>query len=63
MILQRDTAQRLLVTFMWVALVLAAAKPQWIGLPLEQQKSGRDLMIAVDLSGSMEARDFELPKR
>jgi Ca-activated chloride channel family protein len=41
--------------------VLAAAKPQWIGPPIEQQKSGRDLMIAVDLSGSMETRDFTLP--
>lgn len=61
MILQRDMAQRILVTFMWAALVLAGAKPQWIGPPIEQQKSGRDLMIAVDLSGSMEARDFILP--
>ena len=28
---------------------------------MEQQKSGRDLMVAVDLSGSMEAQDFTLP--
>lgn len=61
MVLQRDRAQQLLVNFMWLCLVLAAAKPQWIGPPVEQQKSGRDLMIAVDLSGSMEARDFTLP--
>ncbi len=61
MILTRDRAQRFLVNFMWLCLVLAAAKPQWIGPPIEQQKSGRDLMIAVDLSGSMETRDFTLP--
>jgi Ca-activated chloride channel family protein len=61
MILKRNNVQRVLVGFMWFALVLAAAKPQWIGLPIEQQKSGRDLMIAVDLSGSMQARDFTLP--
>ncbi|MFT7177540.1 MAG: Ca-activated chloride channel family protein, partial [Halioglobus sp.] len=61
MVLQRDMTQRILVTFMWAALVLAGAKPQWIGAPIEQQKSGRDLMIAVDLSGSMEAKDFTLP--
>lgn len=60
-ILKRDTTQRVLVAFMWTALVLAAAKPQWIGPPIEQKKSGRDLMIAVDLSGSMEAKDFSLP--
>lgn len=61
MILTRDRAQRFLVGFMWLCLVLAAAKPEWVGPPVEQQKSGRDLMIAVDLSGSMEAQDFMLP--
>jgi len=61
MILRRDRAQRFLVGFMWLCLVVSAAKPEWIGAPVEQQKSGRDLMIGVDLSGSMEARDFALP--
>ena len=61
MILRRDRAQHFLVSFMWLCLVLAAAKPEWIGPPIEQQKSGRDLMIAVDLSGSMDTVDFTLP--
>jgi len=61
MIRQRSRVQGVLVLFMWLCLVLAAAKPQWIGPPIEQQKSGRDLMVAVDLSGSMETRDFVLP--
>ena len=61
MILRRDRIQQFLVGLLWLCLVLAAAKPQWIGAPIEQQKSGRDLMIAVDLSGSMETRDFTLP--
>ena len=61
MILRRDRAQHFLVGFTWLCLVVAAAKPQWIGPPIEQQKSGRDLMVAVDLSGSMETRDFSLP--
>ena len=60
MVLKRDRIQRVLVNVMWLCLVLAAAKPQWIGPPVEQQKSGRDLMLAVDLSGSMETRDFTL---
>jgi len=60
-ILRRNRVQRFLVGFMWLCLVLAAAKPDWMGAPIEQQKSGRDLMIAVDLSGSMETRDFVLP--
>ncbi len=61
MILRRDRTQQFLVNFMWLCLVLAAAKPEWIAPPIEQQKSGRDLMIAVDLSGSMETTDFTLP--
>ncbi len=42
----------------WLCLVLACMRPQWIGEPIEQAVSGRDLMLAVDLSGSMEAEDF-----
>ena len=42
----------------WVCLVLAAARPQWLGEPLELAVSGRDLMLAVDVSGSMKERDF-----
>ena len=61
MVLRRDRAQQFLVGFMWLCLVLAAAKPEWVGPPVEQRKSGRDLMIAVDLSGSMQATDFTLP--
>jgi Ca-activated chloride channel family protein len=61
MILRRDRAQRFLVNLTWLCLVLSAARPEWIGPPVEQQKSGRDLMVAVDLSGSMEAKDFTLP--
>ena len=61
MVLRRDRAQQFLVGFMWLCLVLAAAKPEWVGPPVEQRKTGRDLMIAVDLSGSMQATDFTLP--
>ncbi len=42
----------------WLCLVLASMRPQWLGEPIEQGVSGRDLMLAVDLSGSMEERDF-----
>jgi len=44
----------------WTALVLAAARPQWLGEPIPLPVSGRDLMMAVDLSGSMEVQDFEM---
>jgi len=42
----------------WCLLVLACTRPQWLGEPIEQGVSGRNLMLAVDLSGSMEERDF-----
>jgi len=57
-ILSRTQMQKFLVAFTWLCLVVAAAKPEWVGAPIEQSKSARDLMIAVDLSGSMQARDF-----
>ena len=44
-------------------LVLAASRPQWLGEPIELPVSGRDLMLAVDLSGSMEVEDFQLNGR
>jgi Ca-activated chloride channel family protein len=47
-----------LAAMAWVCLVLAAARPQWLGEPLELAVSGRDLMLAVDVSGSMKEKDF-----
>ena len=47
----------------WVLLVLASARPQWLGAPIEQAVSGRDLMLAVDLSGSMQEQDFIVNKQ
>ncbi len=52
-----------LASVAWCLLVLAAMRPQWLGEPIEQGISGRDLMLAVDLSGSMEERDFIVAKR
>jgi len=43
----------------WALLVVACARPQWQGEAVELPVSGRDLMLAVDLSGSMEVEDFE----
>ena len=42
----------------WVLLILAVMRPQWLGDFIEIPISGRDLMLAVDLSGSMEEEDF-----
>ena len=47
----------------WILLVLASARPEFIGDELDVPVSGRNLMLAVDLSGSMDAKDFELAGR
>ncbi|MFA5019417.1 MAG: VWA domain-containing protein [Methylobacter sp.] len=53
----------LLAAIAWLFLVIACTRPQWLGEPIEQAVSGRDLMLAVDLSGSMEEQDFVINKR
>jgi Ca-activated chloride channel family protein len=44
----------------WLFLVAAAARPQWVGEPVNLPLTGRDLMLAIDLSGSMAERDLTL---
>lgn len=59
----RSRLALLLAGFAWVMLVAAAARPVWVGEPVALPASGRDLMLAVDLSGSMQEADFELQGR
>lgn len=42
----------------WLLLVLAAARPQWVGDVQNLPVTGRDLLLAVDISGSMDTRDM-----
>jgi Ca-activated chloride channel family protein len=53
----------LLLGVAWVCLLLAAMRPQWVGPPQSQQRSGRSMMLAVDLSGSMRTDDMQLAGR
>ncbi len=45
---------------MWLSCVFAATNPQWVGEPMSMPSSGRDLLMAVDISGSMEQTDMAL---
>jgi Ca-activated chloride channel family protein len=47
----------------WLLLVIAAARPQWLGDPLPLPLAGRDLMLAVDISGSMVEEDMVIGAR
>ncbi len=44
----------------WLLLVFAASRPQWLGESIALPVSGRDLMLAVDLSDSMRTADFKI---
>ncbi|PID48911.1 MAG: BatB protein [Proteobacteria bacterium] len=52
-----------LAVLAWIALLVAAARPVWIGENVALPVSGRDLMLAVDLSGSMQEQDFRIQNR
>jgi len=55
--------QKVSLIFVWLMLVLAACKPVILGELQTYAKSGRDLMVIVDLSGSMQTKDFRLPEK
>jgi Ca-activated chloride channel family protein len=57
-LLRRNWAQWILAPMMWLALVTALAAPQFVEPPIEKVESARDLMLAIDLSGSMETPDM-----
>ena len=52
-----------LAVLAWALAVFAASRPQWLGDAVSIPVSGRDLMLAVDLSDSMRTGDFMLEGR
>jgi Ca-activated chloride channel family protein len=44
----------------WLGLLLALSRPTWIGDPVSLPATGRDLLIAVDISGSMQVEDMQI---
>ena len=51
---------KILLTLCWLCAVVALARPQWIGDPVALPTSGRDLLLAVDISPSMRQRDMRI---
>lgn len=43
---------------LWILIVIALARPQYLEPPISRVLPTRDIMLLVDLSGSMDARDF-----
>lgn len=55
--------QQLLLFLMWTLLVVALARPQHVGEQVQMPVSGRDLMLVVDISPSMDEQDMVLQGR
>lgn len=50
----------ILAALAWSLLVLAAARPISVGEPVQLPVTGRDLIMAVDISGSMASEDMKI---
>ena len=50
--------RKVLFALIWLLLILAAVRPQWLGDPLQVPTTGRRLLLAVDVSGSMSTQDM-----
>lgn len=48
------------LVLIWILCVTAAARPQWLGEPVSIPSEGREMMLAVDLSGSMKIADMQV---
>ena len=51
---------KILLFLCWLCALLALSRPQWIGDPVPLPTSGRDLLLAVDISPSMRQRDMRI---
>jgi len=55
---RRHPARLALLIVVWLLTLAALARPQWIEPPLHRDLPTRDLLVLVDLSGSMDTKDF-----
>lgn len=53
----------LILTLVWILLVIASTRPQWLGEAVNIPSESREMMLAVDLSGSMQVEDMSLNGR
>ncbi|MEM7670041.1 MAG: VWA domain-containing protein, partial [Pseudomonadota bacterium] len=57
-VLDRSRVQMTVACIVWGLLVVALMRPERIGEPVEMTRAARDLVLAIDISGSMDERDF-----
>ncbi|PLU83630.1 hypothetical protein BMJ22_03170, partial [Sinorhizobium medicae] len=54
--------QKIIAPICWLLVLTALARPQFVEPPIEKTEPQRDLMLALDLSQSMDTRDFSDPQ-
>jgi len=54
----RTASSRAVPVLTWLLVLSALARPQWLEKPLTKELPTRDLLLLVDLSGSMRQEDF-----
>lgn len=57
-ILKRQRMQMVVAILCWCLTVVGLARPELLGQRVTVEKAARDMMLAVDISGSMDARDM-----
>ncbi len=60
-VMRRLRLQMVAASLVWVLIVLSLARPERVGDPVEVTRAARDVVLAIDISGSMDTRDFEAP--
>lgn len=60
-VLERSRFQMIVAIMVWGLIVIALAKPERLGEPVLIETSARDIILALDISGSMDERDFIAP--
>jgi Ca-activated chloride channel family protein len=60
-IARRPWLQTAVLALSWCLVVLALARPQFVEPPIEKSEPQRDILLALDLSQSMETKDFSAP--
>lgn len=60
-IAHRSWPQSLVLALSWCLIVTALARPQYVEPPIEKKEPQRDILLALDLSQSMETKDFRAP--
>lgn len=51
--------QKIFLGLLYILVITALAKPQYIGEPLHKEIAQREVLVAIDLSGSMATKDFK----